>query len=129
MSLDFREITEEGLVFDELKGSFRIDFGNAFTCDLGLEGEIADMGIVGRVGITAEDYDQIAAVRPHVSNLAPAKRPVPPMTVHVSVPRKTFPPTASRTCVQCIVSVSPFAAVNVSTKVVVLGGVNEPFAE
>jgi uncharacterized protein (TIGR02099 family) len=71
LSLDFSEMTEDGLPFDSLSGTFRIDFGNAFTCDLGLEGDIADMGIVGRTGMLAEDYDQIAAVRPHVSNLAP----------------------------------------------------------
>ena len=71
LSMDFSEITESGLVFDELKGNFRIDFGDAFTCDLGLEGNIADMGVVGRIGIRSEDYDQVAVVRPHVSNLAP----------------------------------------------------------
>ncbi len=71
LSMDFTEITESGLIFDELKGSFRIDFGNAWTCDLGLEGDIADMGVVGRIGIREEDYDQLAIVRPHVSNLAP----------------------------------------------------------
>jgi uncharacterized protein YhdP len=27
------------------------------------------MGIVGRTGLEAEDYDQLAVVRPHVSNL------------------------------------------------------------
>jgi hypothetical protein len=71
LSLDFSDMTEEGLVFDRLGGRFRIDFGDAWTCNLGLEGPIADMGIVGRTGMLAEDYDQVAVVRPHVSNLAP----------------------------------------------------------
>lgn len=71
LSLDFAEITESGLIFDRLEGNFRIDFGDAWTCDLGLEGDIADMGVVGRIGMVSEDYDQIAVVRPHVSNLAP----------------------------------------------------------
>jgi uncharacterized protein YhdP len=71
LSLDFKDMTEDGLPFDNISGTFRIDFGDAFTCNLGLEGTVADMGIVGRTGITNEDYDQIAAVRPHVSNLAP----------------------------------------------------------
>jgi len=70
-SLDFKDMTEEGLVFDKIRGRFRIDFGDAWTCSLGLEGPVADMGIVGRTGIIAEDYDQVAAIRPHVSNLAP----------------------------------------------------------
>jgi uncharacterized protein (TIGR02099 family) len=65
------DVAGEGLIFDKIKGDFRIDFGDAWTCNLGLEGGITDMGIVGRTGILAEDYDQVAAVRPHVSNLAP----------------------------------------------------------
>ncbi len=71
LSLDFKDMTEDGLPFDQISGTFRIDFGDAWTCNLGLEGTVADMGIVGRTGITKEDYDQVAAVRPHVSNLAP----------------------------------------------------------
>jgi len=71
LSLDFKDMTKDGLIFDKIEGRFRIDFGDAWTCNLGLEGEVADMGIVGRTGITTQDYDQVAAVRPHVSNLAP----------------------------------------------------------
>jgi uncharacterized protein YhdP len=71
LSLDFREITNSGLIFDKISGTFKIDFGNAWTCDLGLEGDMADMGMVGRTGMLVEDYDQVAAVRPHVSNVAP----------------------------------------------------------
>ena len=70
-ALDFKDISEDGLAFDKINGGFRIDFGNAWTCNLGLEGSVADMGIVGRTGIQAQDYDQVAAIRPHVSNLAP----------------------------------------------------------
>jgi hypothetical protein len=29
------------------------------------------MAIVGRTGLVAQDYEQVAAIRPHVSNLAP----------------------------------------------------------
>jgi uncharacterized protein YhdP len=71
LSLDFRELTNSGLIFDKISGTFKIDFGNAWTCDLGLEGDMADMGMVGRTGMLVEDYDQVAAVRPHVSNVAP----------------------------------------------------------
>jgi uncharacterized protein (TIGR02099 family) len=71
LSLDFSELTNSGLSFDKISGTFKIDFGNAWTCDLGLEGDMADMGMVGRTGMLVEDYDQVAAVRPHVSNVAP----------------------------------------------------------
>jgi uncharacterized protein YhdP len=69
LALDFRDVTDEGLGFDTLSGSFTLDDGNAYTCNLGLEGSVADMGIVGRTGLESEDYDQLAVVRPHVSNL------------------------------------------------------------
>ena len=69
LALDFRDVTDEGLGFDSLRGDFTVDGGNVYTCNLGLEGSVADMGIVGRTGLTTEDYDQLAVVRPHVSNL------------------------------------------------------------
>jgi len=69
LALDFRDVTDEGLGFDILRGDFTVDAGNVYTCNLGLEGSVADMGIVGRTGLDTEDYDQLAVVRPHVSNL------------------------------------------------------------
>jgi len=69
LSFDFSDVFDEGLGFDSLKGDFTVDDGNAYTCNLGMEGSVADMGIVGRAGIEARDYDQLAVVRPHVSNL------------------------------------------------------------
>jgi|GEM_PF-618509 len=69
LSLDFSDVFDDGLGFDTLKGDFTVDDGNAYTCNLGLEGSVADMGIVGRAGLEARDYDQLAVVRPHVSNL------------------------------------------------------------
>jgi len=71
LALDFKDLFNVGLPFDKISGSFRIDFGNAWTCNLGLEGPVADMAIVGRTGFVAQDYEQVAAIRPHVSNLAP----------------------------------------------------------
>jgi uncharacterized protein YhdP len=69
LGLDFRDVTDKGLAFDAVKGEFRLDAGNAFTCNLGLTGPVADLGIVGRVGFRAEDYEQIAVVRPHVGDV------------------------------------------------------------
>jgi uncharacterized protein YhdP len=69
LSFDFSDVFDEGLGFDTLKGDFTVDDGNAYTCNLGMEGSVADMGIVGRAGIGARDYDQLAVVRPHVSHL------------------------------------------------------------
>jgi uncharacterized protein (TIGR02099 family) len=69
LSLDFSDVFDEGLGFDSLKGDFTVDDGNAYTCNLGMEGSVADMGVVGRAGFEARDYDQMAVVRPHMSNL------------------------------------------------------------
>ncbi len=71
LALDFTDLTEDKLPFSTIDGNFRIDFGDAWTCNLGLEGDVADMVLVGRTGLNAEDYDQVAVVRPQLSNLMP----------------------------------------------------------
>ena len=69
LSFDFSDVIDDGLAFDSLGGDFTLDDGNAYTCNLSLEGPVADMGIVGRAGFEPRDYDQIAVIRPHVSTL------------------------------------------------------------
>jgi uncharacterized protein (TIGR02099 family) len=69
LSLDFSDVFDEGLSFETLAGNFTIESGEAYTCNLGLEGAVADVGIVGRTSISNETYDQLAVVRPHVSNV------------------------------------------------------------
>ena len=66
---DFSDVFADGLSFNTIKGDFTVDGGNAYTCNLGMEGSVADMGIVGRTGLAARDYNQMAVIRPHVSNL------------------------------------------------------------
>jgi uncharacterized protein (TIGR02099 family) len=62
LSLDFRDVFEKGLAFDEIRGDFTLDGGNAYTNNLALEGPAADVGIVGRTGLVTKDYDQDAMV-------------------------------------------------------------------
>lgn len=69
LGLDFSDVTDKGLAFDQVKGEFRLDRGNAFTCNLGLEGPVTDVGILGRVSMRDRSYDQLAVVRPHVSDV------------------------------------------------------------
>ena len=71
LSLDFRDVFDKGLGFDEITGTFRLDDGEAFTCDLSLKGPAADVGIVGRAGLVAKDYDQTAVVSANVGNTLP----------------------------------------------------------
>lgn len=71
LSLDFRDVFDKGFGFDEITGTFRLENGDAYTCDLSLKGPAADVGIVGRAGLVARDYDQTAVVSANVGNTLP----------------------------------------------------------
>ena len=62
LTLDFRDVTEEGLAFDRVRGDFEIRSGNAYTQNLLLKGAAVDVGVVGRTGLAAQDYDQTVVV-------------------------------------------------------------------
>ena len=71
LSLDFRDVFEKGFGFDKINGTFRIEDGQAFTCNLSLEGPAADIGIVGRTGLADRDYEQTAVVSANFGNTLP----------------------------------------------------------
>ena len=60
--LDFRDVFKKGMLFDSIKGHYKIDDGNAYTTDLNLDGPMADILMTGRIGLVAEDYDQLVTV-------------------------------------------------------------------
>ncbi|MDH3327430.1 MAG: hypothetical protein OEM38_12045, partial [Gammaproteobacteria bacterium] len=60
--LDFRDVFKKGMLFDSIKGKYQIEDGNAFTADLSLDGPMADILMAGRIGLVAEDYDQLVTV-------------------------------------------------------------------
>lgn len=62
LALDFSDLTEKGLAFDEVHGDFELRDGNAFTSNLLLRGPAAEIGIAGRTGLATRDYDQTAVV-------------------------------------------------------------------
>jgi len=62
LTLDFRDVTEEGLAFDRVRGDFELRAGNAYTQNLLLKGAAVDVGVVGRTGLVAQDYDQTVVV-------------------------------------------------------------------
>jgi uncharacterized protein (TIGR02099 family) len=66
LSLDFSDLTEKGLAFDTVHGDFELRDGNAYTSNLLLRGPAAEIGIVGRTGLGAKDYDQTAVVTGHL---------------------------------------------------------------
>ena len=60
--LDFRDVFNKGMHFDSIKGEYQIDEGSAYTADLRLDGPAADILMAGRIGLVAEDYDQLITV-------------------------------------------------------------------
>jgi uncharacterized protein (TIGR02099 family) len=71
LSLDFRDVFDKGFGFDKIVGTFRIVDGQAYTCNLSLQGPAADIGIVGRAGLHDRDYEQTAVVSANVGNTLP----------------------------------------------------------
>ena len=65
LSLDFSDLTDKGFAFDSVKGDFEFKNGNAYTSNLVLKGPAAEIGVVGRTGLAARDYDQTAKVTGH----------------------------------------------------------------
>ena len=71
LSLDFRDVFSKGFGYDKIAGTFAITDGVAATCDLSLEGPAADIGIVGRVDLAQQQYEQAAVVSANVGNTLP----------------------------------------------------------
>ena len=66
LTLDFRDLTDKGFAFDSIHGDFDLRDGNAYTSNLVLKGPAAEIGVVGRTGLKARDYDQTAKVTGHI---------------------------------------------------------------
>lgn len=71
LSLDFSDFVSKGLSYDNIRGDFRIESGDAFTENLLLKGPTAEIGIVGRTGLDARDYDQTAVVTGSIGSSLP----------------------------------------------------------
>ena len=67
-SLDYAKQVSKGFAFDEMKGNFTFDKGNAYTDNLVIESKAADVFIKGRLGIQDKTVDQVVRVRPHVGS-------------------------------------------------------------
>ena len=72
LALDFRDVFNRGLVFDEMSGDFVIIDGNAYTDNLRLAGPVVDIGVVGRTGLRDRDYEQHAVVTSEPGRILPA---------------------------------------------------------
>jgi len=66
--LDFRDVVNAGLGFDQLSGTFMLGDGIARTEDMEIRSTAVRMEIRGRIGLVARDFDQTVKVYPDVSS-------------------------------------------------------------
>ena len=71
LSMDFRDLFQEGYVFDKMKGDFIFSDGHAYTSNYLIDGPVGRIDIKGRTGLVAQDYDQQVKFRPELSNSLP----------------------------------------------------------
>jgi uncharacterized protein (TIGR02099 family) len=71
LALDFRDVFNRGLVFDEINGDFVVVDGNAYTDNLKLTGPVAEIGVIGRTGLRDKDYRQQAVVTAEPGKVLP----------------------------------------------------------
>jgi len=71
LALDFRDVFNRGLVFDEITADFVIDDGNAYTDNLKLTGPVAEVGVIGRTGLRDHDYSQQAVITAEPGKMLP----------------------------------------------------------
>jgi uncharacterized protein (TIGR02099 family) len=71
LALDFRDVFNRGLVFDDITADFVMVDGNAYTDNLKLTGPVAEVGIIGRTGLRDRDYRQQAVVTAEPSKVLP----------------------------------------------------------
>lgn len=71
LRLDFSDLTEKGLHFNEFKGNVLILNGDATTNDAMLDGPVSRIRWKGRVGLSQRDYDLIMRIEPHMTSSLP----------------------------------------------------------
>jgi uncharacterized protein (TIGR02099 family) len=71
LALDFRDVFNRGLVFDEINADFVVIDGNAYTDNLKLTGPVAEIGVIGRTGLRDRDYRQQAVVTAEPGKVLP----------------------------------------------------------
>ncbi len=71
LTLDFTDLFAKGFGFDKLSGDFNLQQGNAYTNNFIMEGPSAVIGVTGRIGLDAKDYDQVVTVVPQIGSTLP----------------------------------------------------------
>jgi uncharacterized protein (TIGR02099 family) len=71
LTLDFTDLFGEGFSFDRIQGDFVLDGGDAYTEKMVIDGPAAKIEIAGRVGLAAQDYDELVTVTPYLNSSLP----------------------------------------------------------
>jgi uncharacterized protein (TIGR02099 family) len=71
LALDFRDVFQRGLVFDQISGDFLLVDGNAYTSNMTLTGPAVEIGLAGRTGLRDQDYRQHAVVTAEPGKVLP----------------------------------------------------------
>ncbi len=71
LSMDFRDVFDEGFSFDEASGTMSLENGTSYTDDMLLSSTVAEINIVGSTDLVAKTFDYEFAVRPGVSKTLP----------------------------------------------------------
>ena len=72
LALDFSDLFSKGFAFDDIKGEFRLEHGEAYTNNLAMNGPAAKVRATGRIGLAERDYDQRVHVIPELTASVPA---------------------------------------------------------
>jgi uncharacterized protein YhdP len=71
LSMDFRDVFDDGFSFDEAKGTMQLENGTSHTDDMVLSSTAAEISIIGSTDLVAQTFDYEFAVRPGVSKTLP----------------------------------------------------------
>jgi uncharacterized protein YhdP len=71
LSLDFKDVLFEGLNFDKISGTYKIEGENMYTNNTKMDGASAKVKISGRIGLRDHDYDQTMLVIPKFRQTLP----------------------------------------------------------
>jgi len=85
LSLDFSDLFSKGFAFDDIKGDFRLEHGEAYTNNLAMNGPAAKVRATGRVGLSQRDYDQHVHVIPDLTASMPALTAIAALSPQVGV--------------------------------------------
>ncbi|MBT8419529.1 MAG: hypothetical protein KJO08_01575, partial [Gammaproteobacteria bacterium] len=66
--LDFRDLYEEGFIYDRMEGKFTIARGKAETTRFAVEGPTSHIDITGSTGLVNKDYDQMVTIIPKLAS-------------------------------------------------------------